>query len=329
MSRGRLRNVLIVLVSACATVGFGWWLAGPAGYHARQSPLAKAGEGSAFPTNRVADMRRMIQALEPLQTPLEKPGPNDWRARFREPGQTFGQWLQGQPNAVAGKRKVLYIQPLGEFGKSQDQIVSLTADYLGVFFGLGVGTRPPLSLARVPGSAWRTNDFTAERQYLTSYLLHDVLAPILPEDGALCIGFTAEDLWPGRGWNFVFGEASLTRGVAVWSLRRFGDPSAGDEAFRLCLLRTMKLASHETGHVFGMLHCTAWACNMCGSNHLEEADRHPLSLCPQCLAKLCMATGITPEAHLRGVADFCRRNRLDAEAAFLKKELAALAGPAR
>ena len=131
-------------------------------------------------------------------------------------------------------------------------------------------------------------------QILTTSVFDDVLRPRLPKDACVELSLTTSDLWPGEGWNFVFGQASLSDRVGVWSIYRNGDPHEGEKAFRLCLRRTLKTASHETGHMFSMMHCTRFACNMCGSNSLEEADRQPLSLCPVCLAKLCYATGADP-----------------------------------
>ncbi len=58
--------------------------------------------------------------------------------------------------------------------------------------------------------------------------------------------------------------------MGVWSIYRNGDPRQGDDAFRLCLRRTIKTATHETGHMFSMYHCTLFECNMCGSNHRVE-----------------------------------------------------------
>ena len=273
-------------------------------------------------------MNAMIAKLTPLQTPLAKPSRNDWLARFPESGQTFEEWCGSGPHTITGRRTVLCIQPLGDFSKSEDSIVALAAEFLGNYFGLQVRTLRPQPLDNVPPRAQRMNSHTHERQIRTGYLLDDVLKPALPDDAAVLLGFTARDLWPGAGWNFVFGQASLENSVGVWSIHRFGNPDAGDPAFQTALLRTLKLASHETGHMFGMLHCTAWECNMCGSNHLEETDRHPLRLCPPCLAKLCLATGISPEAHLRGLAEFCRRHALNAEADALAEQLLALGGEA-
>ena len=66
------------------------------------------------------------------------------------------------------------------------------------------------------------------------------------------LALTASDLWPGQGWNFVFGEASLRQRIGVWSIYRNGDPETD---FQLCLRRTLSTASHETGHILGMAHC--------------------------------------------------------------------------
>ena len=43
---------------------------------------------------------------------------------------------------------------------------------------------------------------------------------------------------------------------------------------------------HETCHLFCLSHCVYYSCAMNGSNHLEEATRRPMFLCPICLLKL-------------------------------------------
>ena len=103
---------------------------------------------------------------------------------------------------------------------------------------------------------------------------------------AAVLGITAYDLWPGPGWNFVFGQASLTQRVGVWSMARNGDPDESTAMRKLCALRTAMTATHETGHMFGIRHCIAYQCGMNGSNHSDERDRQPLEFCPECQAKL-------------------------------------------
>jgi archaemetzincin len=262
--------------------------------------------------------------LLPLHTKLGKPQPRDWLAEHREPGQTFHQYLHSHPVRADQHRRTIYIQPLGEFNPSQKRIVDLAAEFMGAYFQLPVKVRDGLSLDLVPDSARRRPATSRAEQILTTYILNDVLKPRLPKDAVAMIAFTASDLWPGEGWNYVFGQAMLTDRVGVWSIHRYGDPAAGDAAFRLSLLRTLKVASHETGHMFTMQHCTLYECNMCGSNHLPEADRHPLELCPHCLAKLCYATGAKPQKRFQTLIAFYKAHALKAEAAFCEKSLAAL-----
>jgi archaemetzincin len=216
------------------------------------------------------------------------------------------------------------VQPLGEFSAIQRKIISLTADFMGRYFGLPVIVKDDLPLSIIPAGARRTHPAWGDRQILTSYVLSHVLGPRLPRDAVAYIAFTTSDLWPGPGWNFVFGQASLRDRVGIWSIYRNGDPEAGPAAFRLCLLRTMKTASHEMGHMFSMLHCTAYECNMCGSNHREESDRRPIACCPDCVAKIWWATGADPVERYRNLADFCREHGLSTEQEFYRRSIQAL-----
>ena len=138
------------------------------------------------------------------------------------------------------------------------------------------------------------------------------------------LALTATDLWPGEGWNFVFGQASLTERVGVWSIARYGDPAESDAAYRTCLLRTLKVAVHETGHMLGIQHCTAFACGMNGSNSAEEMDRNPLAFCPECSAKIWWACQIAPKDWFTTLEQFADRWDLADEAAFWKRSRAAL-----
>jgi archaemetzincin len=61
-------------------------------------------------------------------------------------------------------------------------------------------------------------------------------------------------------------------------------------------------------------------------NSLEEGDRAPLWLCPECMPKIAWATRADPVARYAKLAAFCRDNGLRAEAAFFDKSIAALRG---
>jgi archaemetzincin len=288
--------------------------------------LVSAGSSSSQDRERVRQLEIAMEKLKPLHRKLGSPQVGDWLYHHREPGQTFDQYLHGSPVVPDEKRNTIYIQPLGDFTPTQRKIVALTADFLGRCFNMPARQLKALPLSIIPSKARRTHPSWGDKQILTSYVLDELLKPNMPKDAFACIALTTSDLWPGAGWNFVFGQASLTERVGVWSLYRNGDPDAGGDAFRLCLLRTLKTASHELGHMCSMLHCTMYECNMCGSNHREESDRRPLALCPECMAKICWATKVDPAERCLKLIDFCRTNKLEPEAEFYEKAFRALGG---
>lgn len=265
-----------------------------------------------------------IQKLIPLHTPLGKPLPGDWLTNHFEVGQTYRQYVGDAPVRPDERRRVICIQPLGDFTATQRKIVRLTAEFMGLYFQLPVRVGDDLPLSLVPESARRKSSYSGGPQLLTGFILEQVLKPRMPEDAVVMIAFTASDLWPGEGWNFVYGWASPTDRVGVWSICRYGNPEESDEAFRPVLRRAMKIATHETAHMFSMQHCIFYECCMCGVNHLEETDRHPPWLCPQCLAKLCYATNADPAKRFQEMQAFAETHGLDREAAFWQRSLAAL-----
>ncbi|HEX8853104.1 MAG TPA: hypothetical protein VF754_06435, partial [Pyrinomonadaceae bacterium] len=101
-------------------------------------------------------------------------------------------------------------------------------------------------------------------------------------------------------------------------LHRLGDPAANDLSFKLVLLRTMKIAAHETGHMFSVRHCTKYECVMCGSNHINETDRRPVELCPECMAKICWATNTDPLTRYNSLAAFFAEQDFPAERKFFE-----------
>jgi archaemetzincin len=271
-----------------------------------------------------ASLRKIIEKLKPLHKPLGKPGPSDWLAQHREPGQTFEEYLECNPVKPTGKRRVIYIQPLGEFTSTQRRVVTLTADFMGRYFNLPVKIKEDLPLSVIPSEARRVHPSWGMKQILSTYVLSRVLKPRLPDDAAAYIAFTASDLWPGRGWNFVFGQASTSLRVGVWSISRYGNPDQSIGHFLLCLQRTLKVATHETGHMFSMQHCTRYACNMCGSNNLRENDRRPLALCPECLAKTCWVTKTNPVKRYKKLLEFYKEHGLIVQTEFCKQSLKVL-----
>jgi len=282
--------------------------------------------GCAAERTEVPVLPEKYEKLLPLHEKLGKPRPGEWLAVHDEPGQTYQSYVRGRPVRPTPARRTIYVQPLGEFSKTQRGIIELTARYMGIYFDLPVKVAEDLPLSIIPDEARRVHPNWGDKQILSTYVLDRVLKPRLPEDAVASIAFTTSDLWPGRGWNFVFGQASLRDRVGVWSIYRNGDPDESDDALRLCLRRTIKTATHETGHMFSMFHCTYFECAMCGSNHRAESDRRPLWLCPVCLAKLCWCTRTDPAERYEKLIEFCRDNKLEPEQEFFEKSLKVLRG---
>jgi archaemetzincin len=262
------------------------------------------------------------EKLRPLAVPLPPPRPGDWLAEHPEPGQTFAEYLDARPVRRSDTLSTIYLCFVGDFSEAQRRVLALTGRYLALFFDCPVKVNRQIALASVPARARRTHPSWGDPQVLTGYVLHELLGPERPADALAYLALTASDLWPGEGWNFVFGQADLRQRTGVWSAYRNGDPQT---EFQLCLRRTLGTASHEAGHVLGMWHCTAYSCLMNGSNHREEKDRRPLHLCPVCLRKLCWNLEGEPVPYLMMLKAFCEQNGLDPESRWYERALAALA----
>lgn len=270
-----------------------------------------------------ASLRQDIAALGAIHDRLGPPELGEWLAEHEEPGQSFDEYIAGDPVVPEpdGGREVICVQPLGELGDIERRIVVLASDYLERFFGLPVRVEESLALDVIPAEARRTHPEWGMPQISSSFVLDAVLRPRLPVDAAALISFTASDLWPGDGYNFVFGQASLRERVGVWSMYRTGDPRAGQAAFRRVLWRTLKTAVHESAHMFSVDHCTAYECVMNGSNSLEESDARPMWLCPECMAKIAWATRQDPVTRYQRLVEFTSANGFSRETAFFGRAI--------
>lgn len=257
------------------------------------------------------DFANAMKAIEPFFKTMGKPNPDEWLARFKEDGQTFEQYINSNPTTPTEERKIIYIQPIGKFNSEQQKVIKLTAEYMERYFGLPVKMlqirrfEEPLSLEN-----YRINPYSKNKQIRTGFVMDNLLRPNLPKDAAALIAFTNEDLYPDKSFNFVFGQASLENRVGVWSLYRLN----AEKIYRKFLSRTIKIAVHETGHMFSIAHCTKYECVMSGCNHLGETDKHPIDACPECMAKICWFSKIKPKDRYEKLAEFCQKIGLSVEA---------------
>lgn len=283
----------------------------------KASPAANAVANDPY----LEPLRSDIKKIEPFFKPMGIPGRYDWLWDNKEGGQTFDEYIASSPTVPTSERKVLYVQPIGKFTAQQSQVIKTTGDYLEAFFGLPVkmlDTKPRPPKLKEPDQ--RMIDYPQHRQVRSGYFLEKVLPPLLPKDAAALIAFTEEDLYPDPTMNYVFGQASLSNRVGVWSLYRLDDQATFDTFLR----RTMKIAAHETGHMFSMRHCTKYECVMSGSNHLAETDRRPIDACPECMAKIAWMNKEKPLDRYKRLAGFALKYNMTVESADFAKKLAAV-----
>jgi archaemetzincin len=269
-------------------------------------------------TDRVSKIKPLFQLKRP-------PQPGDWLADHKEPGQTYLQFRAITPSPAASRYSMLRIVPIGTLTEGQSQVMRVVTDFLQPFFGLKLALDPTVSLAEIPEEATRRQSLDGPPQLLTTYLLNSVLLPRRQTADAAVLGITAADLWPGAGWNFVFGQASLKERVGTWSMARNGIADGDVASRKLCALRTTMTATHETGHMFGIRHCIAYECGMNGSNHSEERDRQPLEFCPECQPKLWWTCGLDPIERSRRLEEVARRHGYPRTADKFAAQTAALA----
>lgn len=256
-----------------------------------------------------------LQPANSLFSPITIHSDSDWIPAHPENPQDFQSfYINSYRRTPVSGHNTIYIQTIGSFGDGaavSEQCVEWLKDYCQAFYyGLAVKLLPPVTVASTACS-FRVNSNTHNLQLHAGELLA-FLKKRKPSNAFCIVGITMMDLYPKESWNFVFGQASLTQGMGVFSFARYdddfyklsyagrlrkkikleqGDYSVFENYYTppltsLLLLRSCKTLTHEIGHMFGMQHCQWLNCVMQGSNHLEESDRQPLDLCPICLHKL-------------------------------------------
>ncbi len=145
------------------------------------------------------------------------PGPQDWLAQHKEAGQTYAQFRQQVKTRAADAFSTLRLVPIGPVTPAQQSVLEVVRDFLPAFFGMRLVQDDPVPLASIPAEARRLQLPWENFQLLTTYLLNDALMTRRQPADAAVLGITAADLWPGEGWNFVFGQGSLKERVGVWS----------------------------------------------------------------------------------------------------------------
>ena len=245
--------------------------------------------------------------------PVPTPGPDDWLASHPEPPQSVVSYAGSGPNVPRPPRDTIVIVALSELDGSKGADLDTLVDYGRKFFGVDVRVLEGISMADLDP---RRRTHYGEPQVNAADIL-DALESRIPEDAYCVIALTTEDLYPSEDFNYVFGLARLKRRVGVFSFARYESDN-----HTLAVERALKVMTHEVGHMFGITHCTHFACNMNGSNHLEELDREPMHLCPVCLRKLHLAADFDPIARYESLSTLYRTQNLHPQALWVDQRLA-------
>lgn len=132
--------------------------------------------------------------------------------------------------------------------------------------------------------------YDAVRRQHGSIPVLEMLARLIPADARKLLAVTERDLFIPV-LTFVFGQAQLGGRVGVVSLARLRQEFYGLPPNREVLVeRAVKEMLHETGHMFGLVHCTDRSCAMSLATNVRQIDIKRTAFCAVCAARL-PATG--------------------------------------
>ena len=238
-----------------------------------------------------------------------------------EKGQSFEEYVNSSPKGKDEGKHKIYILMIGDFEEKQLKILDHTVEYMKACFGLPVQKLATYPIKRISETAKRISPEYGHPQLNAAKVIKDVLIPLRPDDAVALVGFTAMDLYPSEDKNYVFGLASLTNRIGIWSIYRNGNPEVNENMFKQCLRRTISTAIHETGHIFGIHHCIAYECVMSQRDNIMQKDLRGLHFCPSCQQKLNWCMKSEPAKRLRNLMALCSSIGLDKEAQFFQKSL--------
>ena len=268
-------------------------------------------------------------------TALPRPRSDDWLAKggpgeCDRIGQTFTAFSRPGPHRAYPSKSQprIYLAEMGHAAGAPAWDV--LAHVLGACYGLEVARLPKRLPAEEVAGLDRDEDGAGYGPQLETQVALDLLHKHKPRDAFAIVGFTMEDLCDTtKGFNFLFGQACMDKGVGVFSFARYADDTP-----TLFLRRCAMVLCHEVGHLFGIRHCIFARCLMNGSNHMAEADDRPFALCPVDTRKIAdthAAARLGPidlVARERAMLEWFTAHGLDIDARLARQRITALGGVA-
>ncbi len=167
--------------------------------------------------------------------------------------------------------KLLYLAAIDSI---EDDILESSELCLWHTFGIGIKRHSPLGM---PGHA-----YDSKRLQYSSIEILKMMHAEVPKDAMRFLALTDRDLFIPV-LSFVYGHAQFEGKVGVVSTARLRQEFYGFSADReLLIARVLKEVVHETGHLFGLTHCTDVGCPMSLSTNIRSLDRKGVTLCGNC-----------------------------------------------
>ncbi|CAF3679650.1 unnamed protein product [Adineta steineri] len=242
------------------------------------------------------DIRRALTiTIDECFPSIPIPDEDAWLSDHYEAGQTVKQYERLRKSQPSPTCNIIYIQPFGDFNGPRSPNLNIICDFSHIFFP-GCQTEILPSVEFDSKTKQRINQYTKQPQYFVPNIMNQLKKMQRKRhkrEELFSIGVTMVDIYPNPNWNFVYGEASIDEGIAIYSFARF-DPlfphtsieSYTNEEQVLVLRRAVSTYIHEVMHLFGFEHCIYYLCLMNGTNCENEMDGQLLYLCPICLKKL-------------------------------------------
>jgi archaemetzincin len=278
-----------------------------------------------------ADLRRVFTDTTGF-TPLPPPAKTGWRAIRPEPAQDVDAFVASAPNPVEAPREHIVLLPLGHFpydviegrefvGLVRTPELADLGELAASFFGLPADVLPASEL---PLDDLPSREVKSGRQ-LDVHGVLDLVSASLPAGAYGMLALVNYDLFAWPEQQFAFGYSTHTDRVGVMGFSRF-DPSfyggpRPDDLATAVMRRSARVLLHEAAHLFGMRHCQYWRCLLNGIADLDELDAVPLRLCPVCLRKLHLLTGVDPRERYVAMLPVLERLGLHDELAWTRARL--------
>ncbi len=291
---------LCLLLFSCSEADF----AGFTSKNAQTVTTAKSNTKQHPKFIRMEEIYNQTSRLNPLQKKMPPVKYKEWRYFWKEKEQTPQQYAGSFPVTLENNRRMLLLRRVGNFSSFEESAFRQTADFLSLYFQCPVRIGRDITVNDFPETAQK-NDPKDGLTINSVYLTDKILKPGLPADCWGVMAISANNIYKAEGLSVQYGDTLIYGRAGVISIYHM--KSADPQTY---LMRILKGASHETAHLLSIPHCTTWLCNMNGKANMQEFDRSPLYMAPDCLAKLIFATNANINRRMTELENFATSNNL-------------------